>query len=259
MHFGHSCPHLLHFRIFNIISLSSSRSLSEFVSLAKGKVTARCRKCLLEYSLNWRKKNPEKYKKRRQKYRDANRDRIKEQDRNRYALNRKKENERGRRYKETHREKVNQKASEWRKNNRDRINKRVRAWRKFHLKEMREKDGIRRSSPREKLHRAVSSGVRQSLKDGSKSRQRWEILVGYTLDELNKHLERQFDNKMTWDNYGSYWHIDHIIPVSAHNFKCSDDFDFKRAWDLKNLRPLEARENLRKRATLSEPFQPSLL
>lgn len=62
-----------------------------------------------------------------------------------------------------------------------------------------------------------------------------------TYQDLIKHIEKQFDDKMTWDNYGSYWHIDHIRP------KCSfKGNEFKECWALSNLQPLEAIENFRK-------------
>ena len=42
-------------------------------------------------------------------------------------------------------------------------------------------------------------------------------------------------------------------------YETPEDIDFKRCWALKNLQPLEAKENLRKQAKLDKPFQPSLL
>jgi hypothetical protein len=65
----------------------------------------------------------------------------------------------------------------------------------------------------------------------------------YTAQELREHLEKQFDDKMTWDNYGSYWHIDHIIPHSIFRYTSMKDPAFMECWSLKNLRPLEARQN----------------
>lgn len=46
-----------------------------------------------------------------------------------------------------------------------------------------------------------------------KSKKTIEIL-GCSFEEFYKHLESQFDEKMNWENQGSYWHMDHIKPIS---------------------------------------------
>ena len=51
----------------------------------------------------------------------------------------------------------------------------------------------------------------------------------------------QSDEKMTWDNMGSYWHFDHVKPCSA--FDLSKDEDIFTCFKWSNLRPLSAREN----------------
>ena len=99
--------------------------------------------------------------------------------------------------------------------------------------------------------------INQSLRK-HKNGHHWEELIGYNLDTLVKHLERQFRSGMTWQNYGDKWHIHHIIPISAFNFTNSKHLDFKRCWALKNLRPLWKLENLSKRHKLDKPFQPML-
>ena len=86
---------------------------------------------------------------------------------------------------------------------------------------------------------------------------RWETLVGYTAQDLIKHIESQFVDGMNWENRHR-WHIDHIIPVSAFNFTEPEHIDFKRCWALENLQPLWAKDNMRKHAKLDKPFQPSL-
>ena len=55
-----------------------------------------------------------------------------------------------------------------------------------------------------------------------------------------------FNDKMTWDNYGEYWHIDHIKPQSLFNFESFEDDEFKECWALDNLQPLSAEENRKK-------------
>mgnify|MGYP001573329522 CR=1 FL=1 len=107
-----------------------------------------------------------------------------------------------------------------------------------------------------KLNKNISIAIYRSLKDNKNGRH-WEQLVGWTLDELKIHLERQFRGSMGWINYGE-WEIDHRIPISAFNFDCSDHIDFRRCWALSNLQPLWAKENLSKNDKLNKDFQPSL-
>jgi len=70
--------------------------------------------------------------------------------------------------------------------------------------------------------------------NGNKAGRSWEGLVGYSIDQLKIHLEKQFTDGMIWANYGK-WHIDHKIPISAFNFKNPEDIDFRRCWALSNL------------------------
>ncbi len=107
-----------------------------------------------------------------------------------------------------------------------------------------------KEDPAFRLRIALSSRMSRALKSrgSSKGRENWEGLVGYTLQELKAHIERQFANGMSWDNYGE-WHLDHIVPVAAFNWKTPDDPEFKACWALTNLRPLWASENFRKRAS----------
>ena len=117
-----------------------------------------------------------------------------------------------------------------------------------------------RAKPKQKLNHAISFGIYQSLKvkGGNKNGRRWEALVGYTKEDLKRHLEKHFDDWMTWENYGTEWHIDHDIAKKHFNFTDPLHEDFKRCWALKNLKPLEAKENMMKGARLDKPFQPSL-
>lgn len=82
-----------------------------------------------------------------------------------------------------------------------------------------------------------------------KAGRRWEDVVGYTVDELAEHLERQFVKGMTWDNWGrgaDCWHIDHIVPKASFKFDNDNDPEFKACWGLHNLRPLWEKDNFAK-------------
>ena len=91
----------------------------------------------------------------------------------------------------------------------------------------------------------MSAAVYYALRK-RKNGQPWEKLVGYTLDDLVQHLERQFKRGMTWENYGRKWSIDHIVPVTAFAFTSADDPQLKACWALTNLRPLERIANIKK-------------
>lgn len=73
-----------------------------------------------------------------------------------------------------------------------------------------------------KLKGNIRSLIKQSIKNNgySKTTKTFEIL-GCSFEEFKKHIERQFEPWMTWDNYGKYngefnfgWDLDHIIPIS---------------------------------------------
>ena len=117
---------------------------------------------------------------------------------------------------------------------------------KNHRKEHRQYKAKARCIPKNKISRAIAENIRHCLK-GRKCSRRWESIVSFTLQELKQHLESQFQEGMTWDNYGYYgWHIDHIIPISFFQYNSSDDVEFRMCWRLKNLRPLWATENMQK-------------
>lgn len=220
-----------------------------------------CKSCLNAYTYEWRKNNIEKsremgrrcYKKHAQEYNEvhrkyciANPEKRKQTAKNWYDKNIDRAKEASKKYRENNREKRRELAYSWRKKNPER-------WRTICKKY----EAKINKQPKRKLNINVSCMIRNALK-ANKTGRHWETLTGYTLEQLIKHLEKQFDKNMTWDNYGSYWSVDHILPLSVHNFTEPENIDFKRAWALKNLRPLEKIANIKKSNKLSKPFQPAL-
>jgi len=172
-------------------------------------------------------------------------------------------------------EKFTETRKKWLAENKDRIKKTSKKWMELnaeYMKEYRKKqrlenpDKIRdiakqgrtklRGTPKGKLAHSMGTRMREALR-GIKAGRRWQELVGYTVDQLKRHLEKHFLPGMTWENYGE-WHIDHKIPIAAFNFDGPEDIDFKRCWSLKNLQPLWAVKNQSKNAKVDRPFQPSL-
>lgn len=127
----------------------------------------------------------------------------------------------------------------------------VRARRKVYHQTPGFKAKNRESQRRRRLRQEVavshrmSSGMAHSLKGGGSVS--WQRLVGYTLDDLRRHLERQFLPGMSWANIGE-WHIDHIVPLKIFTFSTPTDPEFKAAWAITNLRPLWAIKNMQKSA-----------
>jgi len=70
-------------------------------------------------------------------------------------------------------------------------------------------------------------------------------MLGYQPEQLINHLEIQFKDGMTWDNYGE-WHVDHKLPITYFKFNNVTDDEFKKCWSLKNLQPMWGNENITK-------------
>lgn len=211
-----------------------TKELSEFNKHNEGKGGLRpdCKDCVRV----WRKK-----------YRVANREKLKRKD-ILYALsNPKKVATIKRRWTFNNPDKVRKSNQRWRSKNPEKMRELQRSWRKN-----------REYTARERLNNSIGNGMRRTIKKGTKNGCHWEKLIGFTVDQLKQHLEKQFMNDMTWENCGTFWHIDHIIPINAFNFEKPEDIDFKRCWALNNLQPLKAIDNLRKSAKINKPFQPSL-
>lgn len=159
-------------------------------------------------------------------------------------------------------EKATKRSSDNYRLNPEKSNEMNRKWRKDNPQKAsaigKRKYTKKRNDPKGRLNDSMRSDIRHYI-HGTKAGRRWEDLVGYTVEQLKKYLGKLFDQETNWDNYGTYWHVDHKIPVSAFNFACPDDIDFKKCWALSNLQPLEANKNMSKGNKLTKPHQPSLL
>ena len=103
------------------------------------------------------------------------------------------------------------------------------------------KEGSLKKYHRHAVHHNVAGLVRRGLENHTKSKPTFELL-GYSVEDLKQHLEKQFTDGMTWENYGK-WHIDHIIPRKKLQYETTDDENFFKCWSLSNLQPLWAKDN----------------
>lgn len=161
-----------------------------------------------------------------------------------YETNKNKIIERHKQYFQKNKKFLNEYSKQWRKDNPDYYNHYFKNRRKTDLKF--------------NLNEKIKTEIRKSLK-GNKKGRHWESLVGYTLNDLIKRLNKTMPKGYTWQDYlKGELHIDHIIPKSVFNFTKPEHIDFKRCWALKNLRLLPIKENLSKSNKLIRPFQPAL-
>jgi hypothetical protein len=75
-------------------------------------------------------------------------------------------------------------------------------------------------------------------KGSDKANHSLEVILGYALDDLRAHIERQFSAGMTWENWGSHWELDHILPLCGFVITGPECSELKAAWAITNLRPL---------------------
>lgn len=65
--------------------------------------------------------------------------------------------------------------------------------------------------------------------------------IGIDLDLLLKWIEYQFDVNMCWENQGTYWDLDHVVPCDK--FDLTNESEIKKCFHWTNIRPLEKKEN----------------
>jgi hypothetical protein len=211
------------------------KSLDKFTKNKNGKlgVHNQCKECRKkEYQKN--KKHKFEYQK---KYVKENKERIKKTKKEYYEKNKEKICKKVNKYRLANKEKINKKKKEYYQENKDKIREKARIYRK----ERRKTDICFR------LKKNIRKSIYCFMK-GEKNGQKTEILIGQKMKEIKEHIEKQFNENMSWDNYGTYFHIDHIIPISLYDF--TDKEQIKKCWNKRNLRPLSIKENLIKRDKL---------
>jgi len=137
----------------------------------------------------------------------------------------------------------------WRKDNREYHREYQKKWRKenseYYRKYVREYEKNRRANNlKYRLNSNIATAIGFALK-GNKARHHWETLVGYTIQDLINRLSVNFQEGMSFKNYGE-WEVDHIRPKSLFHYTKPEDQAFRDCWCLANLQPLWAIDNRKK-------------
>jgi hypothetical protein len=213
------------------------------------KLRSMCKECYKTAYRKWRAQNPERARELASKWRKSHPDKV-------AKYNYKNKTEKQKKQSKVY-------VKNWHKTNPDKARGIALKW--YYKNQPKAKATARQyqakilSTERGKLNSNMRKRIGASLKNGSKARQHWESLVGYTVDQLRAHLEKKFTQEMTWENYGKVWEIDHKIPIAVFNFEKPTDIDFRICWSIKNLQPLKSFENRSKHSKIEGPFQPSLM
>jgi hypothetical protein len=139
----------------------------------------------------------------------------------------------------------------WSEKNRDHLNEYHQKWREKNIHKHREykrkyEKHRKDTDPLYKLISNFRTAIYQVLKENrvDKNQSYFDVLQ-YTPEQLIVHLEKQFTEGITWENYGE-WHVDHKLPISSFNIQEMGDSEFMKCWSLENLQPMWGEENIRK-------------
>ena len=159
------------------------------------------------------------------------------------------------RYREKYRDKLNEYSKNWRYENEDKMKEQRKLYYQENKEDIVKKNyeyckNRKKSDSLYKLSIGIRSLILISFKNQftTKSKKTIEIL-GCSFEEFKLHLESKFDDKMNWKNQGTYWHMDHIIPISS----AETEEDVYRLNHYTNFQPLYWEDNLRKGNKIENP------
>ena len=101
-----------------------------------------------------------------------------------------------------------------------------------------------KNDPEFKLSKTTRTSFTEFVKSGRNNDSIGD-LVGCSSNAIRKWLEYNFTEEMTWENHGTYWHIDHVILCSMFNMLDYDER--KTCFNWQNTRPLNALKNLKRK------------
>jgi hypothetical protein len=210
------------------------KPLDEFYNYQQSKDGKRsaCKECTNKDNKSWAQKNEVSYTTYLKKYRQAHKEEHAE-----YLS----------KYNDKHKDRIKIKEKEWREKNTDHIKEKQKNWYdKNRRKKLRQNSEYRvsrmKNDPVFRLTMYLRSRM-NGLMRGYKDKKALELL-GCTLVEYKTYLESRFYGVINWENYGTIWHLDHIIPCSAFDLRNPEEQN--KCFHYTNTQPLLAKENLQK-------------
>ena len=138
--------------------------------------------------------------------------------------------------------------------NRDKMRAYANEWKKKHKKRLSQLRKEKRKDINHKIKLVLRCRIKAALVRMAIYNRKYRYtssinLLGDSILNVVKYLEKQFKPGMTWQNHGrDGWHIDHIIPCAS--FDLTDLEQQKKCFHYTNLQPLWALDNLSKGAKI---------
>jgi hypothetical protein len=154
-------------------------------------------------------------------------------------------------WRDKNKEKLSKKHKLWYENNKNKWNDYIKEYRKNNVDKIRQikRDYERNRKASDPLYKLITNfrtAIWTVLKESNVDKYgHYFDILQYTPEELINHLEKQFKDDMTWDNYG-IWHVDHKLPITSFDIQEMGDEEFMKCWCLDNLQPMWGEENIRK-------------
>ena len=92
------------------------------------------------------------------------------------------------------------------------------------------------------LYENLRKRIWKCLKNKSNSS---KDILGCDIEHYLNWINHTMSEHMSWENYGTYWNIDHLIPIST--FDLSNPNEVKKAFNWKNTWAMIASENFSKK------------
>lgn len=173
----------------------------------------------------------------RKEYRSSKKEHVKEKNTQYYYENKDTLLLKNKSYRLQNIETINQQRKEYR--NRPEIKQHIKRKNTEYLPIRKEQIKTKRKSNLNfQLSEIMRSKLHKTLKNQTTS---YKKILGCDFDFLRQWIEFRFDKNMSWHNFGTYWHIDHVLPINMFNFINESEKNICFHWT--NLQPLTAFEN----------------
>ncbi len=161
------------------------------------------------------------------------------------VCSRKKQLQRCRNYKKNNKEDISKYNKQYKSVNKEMVSEYNRTYNLEHREEIQKRQTAQHRKRRETdIQFKMSKKLRCSFTKFLNSKRKTVIrdTVGCDLAEYKKWIEFNFDENMSWDNYGEYWQIDHVLCIHLFDLTILDEQKICFNW--KNTRPLNKIKNL---------------